>query len=334
MSELKVKYVLSDEFRKRMFADTGAMPERENVIAFDAATLTPAQRAAIVAYAGTRTTFDLACQFSTNWIGDTAKYVVNEQYHSALFAFDHQPDPAAIATACASLSMEMEALRKKSTNEKRTQAEKELARNIAKLEDAITEHESSEYALGLSQDDRTMFAAFGFDLSKRDELHAQYNALKPEFVREKEERRAAKQLAEEQEKERKAQADAKAHAEKLVWAKEHGSDQLRRGLEAEHTCSRLYAIERAAMEYPSCMLDYEKDAEWKDRSCPSVKALDLRDAMLKSHPDADVNIVWLTCAPSDKVASDNEEWDGEQFEECEVVQIDSPDFDRYIYKYV
>lgn len=96
-----------------------------------------------------------------------------------------------------------------------------------------------------------------------------------------------------------------AHAEKDRWIKEHGSDHLKRAWNREHNCQRLYVIERAAKEAPEFVVDFDDEAKWKDRSTPTVAALDLADAMDKRDIGT-TEIVWLTSRAQDRVPSDDE----------------------------
>lgn len=113
---------------------------------------------------------------------------------------------------------------------------------------------------------------------------------------------------------------AEAYAAKEAWIEAHGSDQLRRGFERGHDCGRLYTLERAAIEAPGYVVDYYDGAKWKDRSCPSVAALNGAEAAELLNV-GDVKIIWLTEPPVD-TKIDNEYYDySEPFEACEAVVI-------------
>lgn len=121
---------------------------------------------------------------------------------------------------------------------------------------------------------------------------------------------------------------AEAEASKRTWIEAHGSDQLRRGYSREHTCTRLYVIERAAMEAPDFTVDFYDGAEWKDRSCPSVVALNEAEAAEKLNI-GDVQIVWLT-EPAKNIKHTGDEYGyyDNPFQACEAVVIR-----RYLGKY-
>ncbi len=100
---------------------------------------------------------------------------------------------------------------------------------------------------------------------------------------------------------------ANMDAEKLAWISEHGSDHLRRAVAAGHTCTRKYLAERAELEYPGFVVDFDDQARWKSRACPSLGALDKRDAILQARPDVTVEIVWLTVEPDASEEDEPEE---------------------------
>ena len=100
-----------------------------------------------------------------------------------------------------------------------------------------------------------------------------------------------------------------------AWIDAHGSRHLKRCRDAGYNCLRLYATERAAAEAPGWALDFDDNAQWKDRSCPSEKALDMLDAAKALGIGEAVMIVWLT-VPARPL--DEQEYD---FEEHEAVVI-------------
>lgn len=113
---------------------------------------------------------------------------------------------------------------------------------------------------------------------------------------------------------------AEAHAAKDAWIDAHGSDQLKRGFERGHDCGRLYTLERAALEAPGYIVDYYDGASWKDRSCPSVKALNEAEAAEALNLGS-VKIVWLTEEPRDSKRSADDYYSYDGFQPCEAVVI-------------
>jgi hypothetical protein len=94
----------------------------------------------------------------------------------------------------------------------------------------------------------------------------------------------------------------------------------------------MYWRELAASEYPGFTVDIEKSADWKSRSCPSIEALDQRDALLKVHLGASVEIVWLTSEPADTKSTDMDEefYEPERFEEREAIVVIDPAYTYYL----
>ena len=94
-----------------------------------------------------------------------------------------------------------------------------------------------------------------------------------------------------EQREAKEAADAEAKeartVEKKRWANEHGSERLTKGLAAGHYCQRLYIEERAEIEFPEFIPDFDANATWGISACPTLEALDL----LVSVPNA--KIVWI-----------------------------------------
>lgn len=149
----------------------------------------------------------------------------------------------------------------------------------------------------------------------------------------REAKRQAEAAAREAEQKRKdAEAQAKRQAEdaareatevaKAAWVAAHGSDHLRRACARGHDCQRLYVMERAALELPGYTVDFEDNAAWKARSCPSKAALDEaeRVEMLDLRPadEIEVRIVWLTAPAQDERDEDGY---GDEFEACEAVVV-------------
>lgn len=103
-----------------------------------------------------------------------------------------------------------------------------------------------------------------------------------------------------------------------AWVTEHGSEHLRKAYAAGYNCQRMYATERAALEHPSYFLDFDGNAEWKSRSCPSLDALNEAERVHGT-------VVWLTAAPVDAERAEEvaeEDYDY-VFEPCEAVVIKS-----------
>ena len=108
---------------------------------------------------------------------------------------------------------------------------------------------------------------------------------------------------------------ARFERDRQAWIDAHGSRHLQRCRDAGYNCLRLYATERAAAEAPDWALDFDDNAKWKNRACPSEKALDMLDAAKALGIGEAAEIVWLTAPP--RVPDENEY----EFEEREAVVI-------------
>lgn len=103
-----------------------------------------------------------------------------------------------------------------------------------------------------------------------------------------------RQVAEERrrDQERREAEKQQRLEERRAWIAEHGSAYLRKCEHAGYDCQRRYVLERAALEFPGYVVDFDDNARWKDRSGPSEAALD---------EAARVGgiVVWLTRSPVD-----------------------------------
>lgn len=112
---------------------------------------------------------------------------------------------------------------------------------------------------------------------------------------------------------------AEALAVKAEWIAEHGSNHLKRAIERGHDCQRKYAIERAASEAPGYIVDFENSASWKERTCPSLSALNEADKA-EALEIGDAEIVWLTDEPRTSKRTSDDYYEDE-FQACEAVII-------------
>jgi hypothetical protein len=128
-------------------------------------------------------------------------------------------------------------------------------------------------------------------------------------------RREAEALAK---REAEETARAEVEAAKAAWINTHGSDHLRRAFAREHNCQRMYVLERARQEALGYTVDFEGNAEWKARACPSEAALD-EAARIEALGLGEVRIVWLT-SPARAERLEYYDDPGE-FEPCEAVVV-------------
>jgi len=142
-----------------------------------------------------------------------------------------------------------------------------------------------------------------------DKLLAQYAAAHRAALaasQQEKQEAARRQAADQERKERRAeqalrdrereQADKAARAQQRAeWITEHGSEHLRAAVNAGYNCQRLYATERAALEHPGYEIDFDGNAAWKSRSCPSPEALAEELRLTASLREGEsIAVVWLT----------------------------------------
>lgn len=117
--------------------------------------------------------------------------------------------------------------------------------------------------------------------------------------------------------------------ERKSWIAEHGSPRLRLADERRYKVNRTYAVERAAVEYPRFWVDTSGDSDVRERTDPSMEALELEQAVKTwvSHQNLDVDgvdprIIWLAAPPKelDEYVDEND-W---LFEQQEAILV--PEF--------
>lgn len=154
--------------------------------------------------------------------------------------------------------------------------------------------------------------------TQRDSLQPEYDRLMAEY---KEKRALVEAKRKEEEEIRKAANEARektkeaAETERLNWIEANGSDHLRKATKLGYNCQRKYVTERAAKELPEFTLDFDNNADWKTRSCPSKEALDEVQRLVDAGHDAVV--VWLT----DPINPYDDEYGYEDFEPHEAIVI-------------
>ena len=299
MSTVTVKYLLSQAARRRLAVETGEEPPRENSIAVDLAPLSAAQRAQLLD-ARSKITGTIAIEKATPKTypdsGDAWYWTMAEMENILSGADD------VLAASAGGEAMKAAA-----------QAEQIRLRSEANAKHIAAYREFLAGGQNPGQNVVPWSGAAGHD--ELVDLLPLVEAERARRAAEAAAKHAAEQAAE------KAVKEA-AQAEKLAWAKASGSERLVRGLEAGHTCTRLYVIERAAAEYPEYVVDYNDAAGWQSRACPSLEALDELTAVKAAHPQADAQIVWLTEPAANAPAVENsDEYEPEEFEPREAVIV-------------
>ena len=321
MSTVKATYHLTSEFRKAEAARTGNLPNAEQDLVIDLAAITPEQRAAIVGSPWFSLSGTVEINQHSDWGGK------EWAYFSKFLSIED-----VVAQCWASRILEDEWQAKRGA-EKARELTKLVASKIERLEQYIADHGTShnDYYY-LSDQERANCDRLGVDHAELDAMWKRFKSLLPQFKAEREARDEAAELA----KAARAEVDkAKAEADmeaRLTWAKENGSDRLRRSLEDGYPCDRLYWRERCAIEYPGCVLDYEKSADCNDRTAPTAKEFAALDEMQEAHPRAEIRVMWLTDEPRDRKLAEDEYSGYEPFEQCAALLIDDPDYTRLVYK--
>lgn len=264
MSTIVVHYYLSEESRKDVFVTTGTKLERSQTVELDMAEATPAQRAEILRLAG----LDLTELWKL--AGKTPVY-------------DKAPSIEQIAAEC-----------RRQADERDAAAYTQYATDRDRRIEWIKKHLENRDPAGqyLQLENRPAAEHAGVDLSEYDRLYAEYQAAQPGFAAERQAQDAAREEA-------KQRAAKQVEDEKRSWIENNGSDFLKRAcVEHGYDCQRRYVTERAALEVPGFVVDFDNNAEWRSRSCPSDAAL----TTLELSEDAGyrAEVVWLTTPPHDK----------------------------------
>lgn len=273
---MQLVYHLSDAARKRIFIESGRDPGQVQRLEVDPATLSTEDRRLLVTRdPNLNTTIHLD---HPDWDG----------YHetSAWLKLN------AVATDAAELLAAYRDVR---------------AAGLARVDAAIEERIAAKIQTYRAWDDEREPGLIGiseFERSPRRQELLDARAAAVAAAKAKQERLAEqrKQDAARQEAEKAARL-----AERRAWALEHGSSRLRKCIEMEYDCQRLYVLERAAIERPGYVVDFDDKAAWKSRSGPSEAALD-------EAARVGGEVVWLTRLPLDDGAPEDyqEGWEDER----------------------
>ena len=155
-----------------------------------------------------------------------------------------------------------------------------------------------------------------FHFPQNSELPKAFIAPFLERERKEAEERAAIQAK--KEASQKAERE-RLEAEKLSWIAEHGSDYLQRATALDYNCQRQYVTERATIEFPDYTVDFDDNASWNDRACPSLVALEEVERLIKAGHNA--KVVWLTEPVEGIKEEEDYEYSEETYEASEAVVI-------------
>lgn len=286
---MKLVYHLTDEARKRIFVETGKDPGRDQAVEVDPAQLSADDRRLLL-------TLNPTLASTTNLVG-LPKWNITDGITRSAFGWLElnapTDDPVALLATYHDAVV---------VSQRDAEAERDAA-----LQALIAE-------LTTWPADREVYRSVGkaFAGAPREaEARAALDAARS--------RHAAYRAAEQAE--RTAQVAAAAaervqrEQERAAWARSHGSTHLKKCVESGYDCQRLYVLERAALEHPGYLVDYNGVAEWRERSGPSERSLDEATRVGGT-------VVWLTAEPSSAIAEPEEDGSWEKpFQPCEAVVI-------------
>ena len=96
-----------------------------------------------------------------------------------------------------------------------------------------------------------------------------------------------KVAAREEEEKKKKEARQKEMEE---WISKHGSERLRRARKRGYCCNKQYLLERVEKDFDTpATLAHQNDVEYKDRSCPTLSALDIEKSLIDKGHDASIH---------------------------------------------
>ena len=117
------------------------------------------------------------------------------------------------------------------------------------------------------------------------------------------------------------------------WIREHGSEQLKLGLERDYRITTSYVRERAAVEFPGFEMDANGKAKWQERANPTLKALKVETEALacqgKIGSTYKIRIVWLVKEMSGAEAKKREVIVVPEYLQLYtlIAEVDKPKFD-------
>lgn len=174
-----------------------------------------------------------------------------------------------------------------------------------------------------------------FEINRRDRIKLKKDILQPEYdmllktynikqdeKKEKEEQKRIEGIKERERQEAKKKAKKeRLENEKKMWIESKGSDYLKKAFSLGHNCQRKYATERAQLEFPDYMLDFDNESTWNDRNNPSEESVNIVWELKKKYNNTCIEIVWLT-NPTRNTTDNNEYYDNcDSFKPCEAITI-------------
>jgi hypothetical protein len=302
--EVSVRWNASDSLLREELVREGVGNPQKRCFSLDVGTMTPVERQAVLALAGMSLSYKgVAClgdvDLSQRYAVLPEKDYLGHWYAREDVKLDHQPEVGEVLRLGAELKAAQEAALalQEAKEAESARAAQELGAALKREYAAIDALEKAGDVAGLEAYRPTVVVPD----------NALYN-----FWRARDD--AVKGL--------KARA---AVAEKACWIAAHGSAHLKRAVAEGYDCQRLYVLERAAIEAAEFIVDFYNGAEWRERSCPTVAALDACDAARKLVPAyagmGEPMVVWLT-SPARVTKIEDEYGDFEEpFEPCEAAVL-------------
>jgi hypothetical protein len=178
---------------------------------------------------------------------------------------------------------------------------------------------------------QAQIADFPNHAPQREAAKQAYEAEQGKLRLEKEATDAAEKATKYMEATKASEEKEKKRLERLAWAQEHGSERLRKGLEHNHNCGKLFETEFGEHLIQDNDYEYDREAkvENKDRSCPSLVSLEEVERIEKIE-GLFASVVWLPEGLTE-LHKDPEEYN-EPESGCEAARIDVKGTAGYWYK--
>jgi hypothetical protein len=298
MSTVKVKWNASEELVREEFIATGNKPPKTREFEIDLTELTVEQRRPLIEWSEERYgPIDLTTRFE--FIPDKPVFrIKHAEPHT--HTFDNQP---AVEQVIEFVESNGDAIAKAKAHEAKLEAARQAEHEAklaeyerVKLEiDALIEARDLE---GLNELKLGELWSFSPSKSQKFSPHDSLSSIVDEARKEiKRERR---------------------EAEKESWILANGSDHLKSAFAEGYDCQRLYVTERAAQEAPGFIVDFDDNADWRSRSCPTERAMEIVNEA-REFGIREPRVVWLTSPPGAEIVDEYEPY--EPFEACEAVVI-------------
>lgn len=193
--------------------------------------------------------------------------------------------------------------------------------NIDTYLDKINAQRLSNIALIQKQDDEVK--AFPTHAPQREAAKKVYEDEKTRIMLDTIKKNKAEQEIKDIETKKQDEAKKARRLSRLAWAQEHGSNQLRKGLEQGYSCIKVYEEEYGVWVLGNNYVwDRNDVVEEKDRSCPSLEALEIVEVLVKDERigNRNADIKWLPDGLSALVA-DDDHWDEDTKKGCEAISV-------------